>query len=201
MGSLLGWHQVTIKQFLQLAEINQDLEKVDKDMWALSILTGKEFDYYESMPNAEREALTAKLNWMDIPPNSEQNRPFKLKGKRYKFTVNKHELNAHQFAAVQKLFQEEGIKNIHKILAYLSVELTWMGKPKKVKDLVATYEARAELFLNHLSIEIAMGNLLFFSLYLTKSLKAILPYLQEEVARVTGQYGWTLPTNLPTETH
>lgn len=194
MGSLLSWKDVTIKQFQQISEINTELDKIDRDMWILSILHGKEFDYFESLPLGELAKWIKELDWMAIPMQPEPQKPFKLAGRRFKLTTNKMELLAHQNAAVQKLWEEGGVGNLHQILSYLSVELNWMGKPKKVNDVHNEFISRADLFQNRLSIHIAMSHLLFFSTYLTKSLEVILPFLQKEMENQTIAHGSTLQT-------
>jgi hypothetical protein len=194
MGSILSWKDVTIKQFQEISQINTELDKIDRDMWVLSILYNKEFDYFETLPLGELAKLVKKLDWMATPMQPEPQKPFKIKGRRFKLTTNKMELLAHQNAAVQKLWEEGGVGNLHQILAYLSVEINIFGKPKKVKNAHDEFIARAAMFQNHLSIHIAMSHLLFFSIFLTKSLQIILPFLQKELANQITEYGSTLPT-------
>lgn len=194
MGGILSWKDVTIKQFQQISEINTELDKIDRDMWVLSILYGKEFDYFESLPLGELAKWVKKLDWMAIPMQPIAQKPFKIKGRRFKLTTNRMELLAHQNAAVQKLWEEGGEGNLHQILSYLSVEINILGKPKRVKNAHDEFIARAEMFQNHLSIHIAMSHLLFFSPFLTKSLEVILPFLQKEMENQITEHGSTLPT-------
>lgn len=201
MGSILSWKDVTIKQFQEISQISTELDKIDRDMWILSILHKKDFDYFESMPLGELAKWVKKLEWMATPMKPEAQKPFKIKGRRFKLTTNKMELLAHQNAAVQKLWEEGGIENIHQILSYLSVEINVFGKPKKIKNAHDEFIQRSELFLNYLSIEIAMSHMLFFSTYLIQCLQTILPYLQKEMANQTTAFGLTSLTSLQTETH
>jgi hypothetical protein len=200
MGSLLSWDDVTIRQFQQISEINTELDSIERDMWILSILHGKEFEYFETLPIGELAALIKKLEWMAVPIQPAEQKPFKAGRRRFKLTVNRNELLAHQNAAVQKLWGEGGVKNLHFVLSYLSVELDIFGKPKKVKDPHHEFEKLAELFLDTVSIETAMGHMLFFSSFLTASLRIILPFLGKEVERLIGESGLPLLTSLQMET-
>jgi len=200
MGSILIWNDVTIRQFQQISQINTELDKIDRDMWILSILHGKEFEYYETLPLGQLAELIKELDWMAVPFHAESQKPFKAGGRRFKLTANQNELLAHQNAAVQKLWEEGGIESLHLIMSYLSVEINIFGKPVKVKDPHDEFTKRAEMFRDKVSIYTAMSHLLFFSTFLTKFLKAILPYLAKEVEKLTGEFGLQSPTSLQTET-
>lgn len=177
----MNWKTTSIGQYQMICDIGESLDRVDREIWVLSILTGKPYSYYEAMPMGKLEKLFDTTTFISKPIDKAINKRVRIGCYWYKFTANKNELLAHQFTAVQKMWQEDKVKNMHMILAYLSVKCNILGRPVKVKNAAHEFEKRSRLFARKLNFYDATVNLNFFSAFFTESLPIILPYLAKEV--------------------
>ena len=105
---------------------------------------------------------------------------FKVKGRRFKCIWQTQKLTAAQYIDATSFCKDEAsiINNIHNILAAICIEKTWYGKVKKYDGV--NHKEVADLFLNHMKIEVAYPIMLFFCRYYKELADNILIYLEAE---------------------
>jgi hypothetical protein len=181
MDSIMSWKKTSIKSYQLIADIGEGLEPVDKGIWTLCALTGKPYEYYETISIKELEKLLEKTVYLQTEPEGIAQRPIRIGWYWYSFTADKGELLAHQFVAIQKLWESGYVANLHTMLAYLTIKRNIFGFRVKIKNPVKEFENRSELFRNKLSVHHALSHLLFFWTYYLRSLKTTLQYLEGQV--------------------
>ena len=155
-------------------------EEIDKAVASVSILTGKTRWEVEEMDFKEFTHLTKELNILfGAFVSGKPKTSLKINGKKYQVCLNPRKLSAGQYIDLQHFLKGNMIDNLHKIMACLVV-------PKK-RFGVGKYDGE-----NHELISVGIQDLnfidvhstcVFFSLLWSNSIKAITPYLSQEVMK------------------
>lgn len=178
----MKFNKITIGQFLKcktIADLEPDL--INRNIKLLAELSGKTFDEIESMPIEQLTAALKDFNKFELlNPNAKVRMDFKVNGRRFKCIWQTQKLTAAQYIDATSFCKDEKniVGNIHNILASICVEKTWYGRVKKYDGL--NHKEVADLFYNHLKIDVAYPIMLFFCKYFKELGDNILIYLEQE---------------------
>jgi len=165
-----------IKDFQEINKVKGD--DLDSKVRIVSILTGKSEDEVESMPINEFLKLSKEVLTKEV---SDKYQPFiKVGARKFDAIFTMKELNAGDFIDLTHYTkdQETIINNLHKILAVFY-------KPRKglFKKKLMDRDEVAELFLNELEIDVALGYSVFFLKVWKGYIKSIKPYLEKRIKK------------------
>lgn len=166
----MSWDKISIKQGQEILKANA-LEPLDRDIKIVSIVYGKDVDYYCSIPRGELFELIKSTSWTNTMPEGKQAKPFYHGNFYYKFKTMPEQMSQSEFAMLQKYSQDE---DLHRVLALLSTKYRIFVQKVCPMD----FEARSELFLNKMSFGMAYAYCLFFSTYYPVLLNVGLHYSQ-----------------------
>lgn len=157
----MKWSNLKLKQlpeFFKLCAIksNDLVEMYDRDMALLSIVTGKNIDYFNAMSPKEfsiyRERL---LKFIEDIPNEKYIPAFKHNGRKYTLVVSINSVTVDQLASVHQLKIDENnyYSQLPFVVALFSKEVTWFKrklsfteKAEQFKDLPADIGMSLSLF-------------------------------------------------------
>jgi hypothetical protein len=178
----MKFDKITIGQFLKcktIADLEPDL--INRNIKLLAELSGKTFDEVESMPIEQLTAALKDFNKFELlNTDAKVKMDFKVNGRRFKCIWQTQKLTAAQYIDATSFCKDEKniVANIHNILASICVEKNWYGKVKKYDG--ANHKEVADLFYNHLKIDVAYPIMLFFCRYFKELGGNILTYLEQE---------------------
>ena len=185
----MKFEKITISQFIKwktIAELETD--PLNRNIKLLAELTNRTFDEVESMPiDKLKQALKSFSEIESLNPNARVKMDFKVNGRRFKCIWQTQKLTAAQYIDATSFCKDEAsiINNIHNILAAICVEKTWYGKVKKYDG--TNHKEVADLFLNHMKIEVAYPIMLFFCRYYKELADNILIYLEQEAEKALAK--------------
>ena len=185
----MKFDKITIGQFLKcktIADLEPDL--INRNIKLLAELSGKTFDEVESMPIEQLTDALKDFNKFELlNPNAKVKMSFKVKGRRFKCVWQTQKLTAAQYIDATSFCKDEKniVANIHNILASICVEKNWYGKVKKYDG--ANHKEVADLFYNHLKIDVAYPIMLFFCRYFKELGDNILTYLESEANKAMAK--------------
>lgn len=178
----MKFDKITIGQFLKcktIADLEPDL--INRNIKLLAELSGKTFDEVESMPIEQLTNALKDFNKFELlNTDAKVKMDFKVNGRRFKCIWQTQKLTAAQYIDATSFCKDEKniVANIHNILASICVEKNWLGKVKKYDG--ANHKEVADLFYNHLKIDVAYPIMLFFCKYFKELGDNILTYLESE---------------------
>ena len=185
----MKFEKITISQFIKCKTIAElETDPLNRNIKLLAELTNRTFDEVESMPiDKLKLALKSFSEIENLNPNARVRMDFKVKGRRFKCIWQTQKLTAAQYIDATSFCKDEAsiINNIHNILAAICVEKTWYGKVKKYDGV--NHKEVADLFLNHMKIEVAYPIMLFFCRYYKELAGNILIYLEAEAEKALAK--------------
>ena len=185
----MKFEKITISQFIKCKTIAElETDPLNRNIKLLAELTNKTFDEVESMPiDKLKLALKSFSEIENLNPNARVKMDFKVNGRRFKCIWQTQKLTAAQYIDTTSFCKDEAsiINNIHNILAAICVEKTWYGKVKKYDGV--NHKEVADLFLNHMKIEVAYPIMLFFCRYYKELADNILIYLEQEAEKALAK--------------
>lgn len=185
----MKFEKITISQFIKCKTIAElETDPLNRNIKLLAELTNRTFDEVESMPiDKLKLALKSFSEIESLNPNARVKMDFKVKGRRFKCIWQTQKLTAAQYIDATSFCKDEAsiINNIHNILAAICVEKTWYGKVKKYDGV--NHKEVADLFLNHMKIEVAYPIMLFFCRYYKELADNILIYLEQEAEKALAK--------------
>lgn len=160
----MNWSNITIDKFQQLATIRAahfDYE-VERELAVISCITGISTDDLETFPKSKIMELSRGISFINTPVPDKLKSGCFVMGSWYDIETKANNINAEQFILLNKFTTSEAetVANLHNIMATLTYKRKYVfGKREPFsKD----FEAKAEAFKNHMSIEIANGAAVFF---------------------------------------
>ena len=178
----MKYNKITIGQFLKcktIADLEPDV--LNRNIKLLAELSGKTFDEVESLPIEKLTNALKDFNKFELlNPNAKVKMSFKVNGRRFKCVWQTQKLTAAQYIDATSFCKDEKniVANIHNILAAICIEKNWYGKVKKYDG--ANHKEVADLFYNHLKIDVAYPIMLFFCRYSKELADNILTFLELE---------------------
>ena len=178
----MKFEKITISQFIKCKTIAElETDPLNRNIKLLAELTNRTFDEVESMPiDKLKLALKSFSEIENLNPNARVRMDFKVKGRRFKCIWQTQKLTAAQYKDEASI-----INNIHNILAAICVEKNWYGKVKKYDGV--NHKEVADLFLNHMKIEVAYPIMLFFCRSYKELADNILIYLEQEAEKALAK--------------
>ena len=181
---ITDYNQLTIKDFQELKAIELESFEltIEKEIAVLSILTGFDRDELERCPKSELMELTKQTAFFSQPVPEVLMKTFKIGFKRYWIELEVKNMTAEQFILINRYTKTEAdtIANLHYLMAVISYERRWWKKQPFDKD----FEAKAELFRNKLTIDIAYSVSVFFCNLCRSWLQATQIYLVEKATEI-----------------
>ena len=185
----MKFEKITISQFIKCKTIAElETDPLNRNIKLLGELTNRSFHEVESMPiDKLKLALKSFSEIENLNPNARVKMDFKVNGRRFKCIWQTQKLTAAQYIDATSFCKDEAsiINNIHNILAAICVEKTWYGKVKKYDGV--NHKEVADLFLNHMKIEVAYPIMLFFCRYYKELADNILIYLEAEAEKALAK--------------
>ena len=185
----MKFEKITISQFIKCKTIAElETDPLNRNIKLLAELTNRTFDEVESMPiDKLKLALKSFSEIESLNPNARVKMDFKVNGRRFKCIWQTQKLTATQYIDATSFCKDEAsiINNIHNILAAICVEKTWYCKVKKYDGV--NHKEVADLFLNHMKIEVAYPIMLFFCRYYKELADNILIYLEAEAEKALAK--------------
>ena len=129
------WNDITISQFQECYFLLGDKPGTDEWIKVISVLTGKSFDYIESIPLRKLKGLILSLHFLRHPTLNEKVKKYiVLNGRIYKAVYFATELNTAQAIDLKTFLKPDGldqtgtiVENAHKLLASIYLPLSWIG--------------------------------------------------------------------------
>jgi len=173
--------KLTVGEYQALYSIHTSKdEEIDKAVASVSILTGKTRWEVEEMDFKEFTHLTKELNILfDAFVSGKPKTKLKINKIVYSVCLNPRKLSAGQYIDLQHFLKGNLIDNLHKIMACLVVPKKRFGVGKydgENHELISTG-------IQDLNFTDIHSTCVFFSLLWSHSIKAIAPYLNQEVMR------------------
>lgn len=176
--------KITVGQYQELYKISKsDDDETEKDLQAVSVMTGKTVTEVEDMLMADfKKVRTEAYNALSKVQTTNKPASFlKANGKLYQLNYKVASITAGQHTEVQWWLKEKDwIVNMDKILASIAVEVRrygWIKLPAKVQPDHAT---KAE-DMQAVDFTTAYGCVVFFCKVFSVSMKGFLPSLEKQM--------------------
>lgn len=179
MNLCQSWNDVTVRQFIDLQNINPDQDDLELQLAIISVLSGKSVDELSNIPIQElksnfRVGFVFELPRAELLPTN-----IKINGKHYRINYRIDKLKGGEYIDLKNYTKtnDVAIQNLHKILSLfiIPVKKKWFWKT----DIAETIEQRnekAQEILNHLSIAVAYPMSVFFWKLFRNSISGIQDY-------------------------
>lgn len=174
---------MTVEQYQALYSIQRsEMNDIEKAAESVAILTGKTPTEVDDMPLSEFNKVAMEL---DVIFDGEERtvrppRSLKIRGKKHRILYNPRELCPGQYIDYQSFVSQNTIENLHKIVACLIVPVKWHGGNGKYSGTDHELNATYVQGMNFLKIQAVF---VFFSKLWKDSIKAIQPYLEQEMKK------------------
>lgn len=139
MGLPKSLDQITISQYQEVLPIYKEVQnETDSLKWAtgwcciLSALTGKTFEYYESLDLKKLEKLIAQCHFLSIAPKSKRIRKYLLiRGTLYKAVTDIDNLSTGRNIDIHEFSKKGVVGEFHNLASTVYAPLTWKGFKRK----------------------------------------------------------------------
>lgn len=181
-----GWHEVTLKTYFAVQEIQGDefLDQIDKDTEIIAMLSGTTYKAVMDLTLADKRTA---LNQIQFLKDLDKIRPkvkthFWLKGKRFFVELQMQNITGGQYVDLMTFLKDpaKSNENIHNVLAVLAKPLKFgFIKPKKYDG--EHHKERAKLFYENLTVANIYPIMVFFCRLSDYLMKAMQDYLNSEL--------------------
>lgn len=179
--------RLTVGQFIQLYQISKTTDDdTEKAIQSVSVATGKTVEEVENMPILEFKAIDRQVaSIINSRPLKGNPVSFLKSGRKlYQINYKLSTITAGQHTEVQYwLSNDDWVSNMDKILASIAVPVKrylWVKLPGKNDS--SRHEQVCE-DMQQVDFETAYGCVVFFCKLFRDSIKATLPYLEEEMKK------------------
>lgn len=176
--------KLSVGQYQALYEINKsEDDETEKDLQAVSVVTGKTITEVEDMQLSEFKKLRAEtyVSLADLKLGSKPVSFLKANGRLYQLNYKIASITAGQYTEVQWWLKEKDwVVNMDKILASIAVEIKkylWVKLPARKQR---QHKERAE-DMQAVDFAEAYGCVVFFCKIFNASIKSTLPYLAKKM--------------------
>lgn len=169
-----SWKEVTLRQYIDLMCIDEKLTSSEKIFQTLSILLGISIRQAKKLSAAEFALIEKSLEWSNSLPVGKFDMRVKIKDREYAIIPNLESLSIGEFIDIEE-YASNFNTQVHNLISVLYRPIVEEGEwGYKVEDYDSEKcRGRAEIFLDHFSVEDAQAASVFFSLiasgYLTIS--------------------------------
>ena len=174
-----SWSDLTIKQYIDVYNILEtSFDDIDKFAHIISNLSGIELNNVYAIPLTDFDAMVKRVSfiWKEMPGEGLP-REIEVCGQKYSGCFEMNKKTAGQYIDFCHFLKTNNRENIHNILSIIYI-------PKGEKYDGDLQKARAELFYEHLTMNIAYPVYVFFCNVLTHLIKIIPDYLDKEMQTV-----------------
>lgn len=185
-----GWHEVTLKDYFAVQEIQKDefLEQVDKDTEIIALLSGTTYKAVMDMELGDKRQALSSIQFLT---NLDKIRPkikkhIWVKGKRFYIELNMSKITGGQYIDLMTFLKDQtkSNENIHNVLAVLAKPLKFgFIKPKQYDG--ETHLSRARMFYENLTVAQVYPIMVFFCSLSEHLMKAMQDYLKTEMMKAT----------------
>lgn len=178
-----NWNQVNLKQLIELDIIFRD-ESINKEFapdivrscYVLSVLTGKPYDYFESIPVSEVRSMMSKVAFIHTYPSEKSIQYFNCAGIRWKVNYSVNSMSAGEMIDHYELTKDPGklLENSVKLMAmYCRPYRLYFFKRKMSKE-------RKQELLSKCPVSVVYPLTLFFCSLYPSLLEATRDYLNQQ---------------------
>lgn len=183
------WNTLTIKKYLELHTINRMVsDPVEKNIRLLAC--------YKGVTQKEIEALTVrdlgkelkKIEFLQVLPTSTKlHHNFRCNGSVYKAALLTEGMTGGQFIDFNTIGKDEKPENkiyhIHELLAVMCLKRRYSMKPPFIRYEYEGWEKTAQVFNDHLTMDIAYPYYVFFCKVMENLQQPILDYSIKKVRK------------------
>jgi len=177
-----GWNEVTIKQVIDSYDIDTDeqMNDIEKMAMTVSVMTNTPLIEINQMPLVKTREIMGKMAFLKEPPSNKFINDFTINGKKYIVNPDITQITNEQFQSFEYFTKDkESItSNLHNLMAIVCLE---EGK----KYVMTEAPARAELFLNNMTMDVVAPVSHFFFRLLTESYEHIRHSLELKIDKAT----------------
>ena len=180
----LGWFDISIGQFQNIASIDKNLDPVMYQQLVLSELLQCDVTLINKIPIDIANSLTSAFDWAMVQPDTMTAlTAFKLNSIEYRLIPEFNKMLIGEWTDLDFYLKSEEsfINNIHKIIGILYRPLVktkrkWYGKVDKDSYRIEDYDSTKSLLISeaiqeNVSIDKVYGSIVFFCLFVNKSLQ------------------------------
>jgi hypothetical protein len=176
-----SWDKLTIGKWQEAITLDGiRLEGFEASIELLRVLSDLTIKDIHALTLIELNNYSAKLNFLNTPCESKLKDSFKVNGKTFNVNWRLESRTAGQFIDLTSLTKDPDLinQNLHYILSILCL-------PKGEDYNSESFEDRAQLFKEHLTMDVALPMSVFFYKVLTESLPNIADSLTEKANQMT----------------
>ena len=172
--------KLTVGEYQQLYSIHTSKDDdMDKAVQSVAILTGKARWEVEDMDFKQFSQLTKEISILFTPQVGQPKTSIRINKKRYAVILNPRKITYGQYIDLQTFLKGNLIENLHKIMACLVVPKKLFGRGKYDG---ANHEEISTGIQDCNFIDV-QSTCVFFSLLWSSSIKATIPYLNQEMKK------------------
>lgn len=153
----MDWSKVTIRQFVELKDLKLEND-LETKITILSIITGKPEDYFYDMELSKLREYASGVSFINKVPSEKIKYTFKIKGIKFVANTDIRSYKGSDYIDLMN-YCKDGSKindNLHNILSVICKPYKWFREVKMSK------KEKADLFYEHLTIDIAYPIAVFF---------------------------------------
>ena len=181
----MNWKDITIGKYQELLSIQHGVYEfgIEKEVALVACLLGQPIEELEELPRDEFIEVAKVTRFMQEPMSDLLTPMFRCGGKTFNVVMNAEKISAEQFILLNRYTENEAntIDNLHYILAVLTNERRYWS----VHRFDYNFEAKAQLFKEKLSIEMAHAPAVFFCKVYKSWLAISETYLVEKMKEIT----------------
>lgn len=171
-----SWREVTLGQFMELKQVNTELDSFELTNEQIAILCGVTQQDVMRMTVELRNKIIDRLAFIETEPTGKYSPTFWHRGKRWKLTDNIKKLTAGQYIDINHFVKQGTESNYHNILAIICSPMSFgLFKQKYNDEKVMEY---ADLMLS-LPVPTALSIAAFFLSSLEIYIENMQIYLEE----------------------
>lgn len=181
MNIIDSWNKLTIGKWQEAIALDGiRLENFEASIELLRVLSDLTIEQIHALTLIELNNYSAKLNFLNTPCEDKLKDSFVINDKKFVVNWRLETRTAGEFIDLTSLTKDHELinQNLHQILAILCL-------PKGEAYTSETFEERANLFKEHLTMDIALPMSVFFWKVLTESLPIIGDSLNEKIVKMT----------------
>jgi len=180
MRELKSWDEVTIKDWIELSSIENELEMTTL-IEQMSIAADIDCESIRDMSIKDFGVFQETFKWLAKPPASDIKVKFELNGKKYGMIPHLDFISAGEWMDAEA-WKEKPIENIHLYAAMIYRPILTEDEDDYTieKHKVEGFNNRPNNFLNNLPITTIYGAVLFFSSLGLRSMMILADYLEEQ---------------------
>lgn len=192
----MTWKDITIEKFIQLQAVTAiEKDPFERTLSTLAVLKGIKKKELDAMPLNQLNKELKEMSFLDSALPEKIHMNFKVKGRTFRSCTDISKINTAQYIELMDYAKENPMTHIHEFMAIMCDEVQGWGYMKwKVPYSGEAQKEKAKLFYQHLTIDIAYPQALFFCNVLNNLMPSMQTFLKRQKAKLTKELQ-TLITN------